>query len=40
VPFDGLVEEVSRWLRGDVVLVRRGGEEDETDSGVDEHLEE
>jgi DNA polymerase-3 subunit gamma/tau len=40
VPFEGLVEEVSRWLRGDVVLVRRGGEEEDMDSGADEHLEE
>jgi DNA polymerase-3 subunit gamma/tau len=29
VPFDGLVREVTRWLRGDVILVRRGGDEDD-----------
>ena len=29
VPFDGLVREVTRWMRGDVVLVRRGVEEDD-----------
>jgi DNA polymerase-3 subunit gamma/tau len=40
VPFEGLVGEVSRWLRGDVVLVRRGGEEEDADFGTDEHLEE
>jgi hypothetical protein len=39
VPFEGLVEEASRWLRGDVLLVRRGGEEDDMEAGVDEHLE-
>jgi DNA polymerase-3 subunit gamma/tau len=40
VPFEGLVEEVSRWLRGDVVLVRRGGEDEDMDSGADESPEE
>jgi DNA polymerase-3 subunit gamma/tau len=29
VPFDGLVRDVTRWLRGEVILVRRGGDEDE-----------
>jgi hypothetical protein len=29
VPFDGLVREVTRWLRGDVILVRRGEESDD-----------
>ena len=34
VPFDGLVREVTRWMRGDVVLVRRGVEEDDVADGV------
>jgi DNA polymerase-3 subunit gamma/tau len=34
VPFEGLVEEASRWLRGDIVLVRRGGESEE--DGIEE----
>ncbi|MDR1622435.1 MAG: DNA polymerase III subunit gamma/tau, partial [Synergistaceae bacterium] len=29
VPFVGLVREVTRWLRGDVILVRRGEDENE-----------
>jgi DNA polymerase-3 subunit gamma/tau len=35
VPFDGLVQEVTRWLRGDVILVRRG-EDDGEDDAVEE----
>jgi len=31
IPFDGLVREVTRWLRGDVILVRRGVEEEDSD---------
>ena len=32
LPFDGLVREVSRWMNGEVVLVRRGL--DESDGGA------
>jgi DNA polymerase-3 subunit gamma/tau len=36
VPFDGLVAEAARWLRGDVVLVRRGVEEEDADVPAEE----
>jgi DNA polymerase-3 subunit gamma/tau len=36
VPFEGLVEEASRWLRGDIVLVRRGGESESEEDGIEE----
>jgi DNA polymerase-3 subunit gamma/tau len=32
LPFERLVREAQRWLRGDVILARRGGDEDEDDS--------
>jgi DNA polymerase-3 subunit gamma/tau len=31
VPFERLVQEARRWLRGDVILARRGSEEEEED---------
>jgi DNA polymerase-3 subunit gamma/tau len=36
VPFDGLVREVTRWMRGEVILVRRGADEEADDVPVEE----
>jgi DNA polymerase-3 subunit gamma/tau len=38
IPFDGLVREVARWLRGDVILVRRGDEDDEDGDAAAEEI--
>jgi DNA polymerase-3 subunit gamma/tau len=38
VPFDGLVREVTRWLRGDVILVRRGDENEHEDDVTAEEI--
>jgi DNA polymerase-3 subunit gamma/tau len=40
VPFDGLVREVTRWLPGDVILVRRGEDELEDDAVEEISIEE
>jgi DNA polymerase-3 subunit gamma/tau len=36
IPFDGLVREVTRWMRGEVLLVRRGADDDMEDAAAEE----
>ncbi|MDR1732866.1 MAG: DNA polymerase III subunit gamma/tau [Synergistaceae bacterium] len=36
VPFDGLVRDVARWMRGEVILVRRGADDDIDDVSAEE----
>jgi DNA polymerase-3 subunit gamma/tau len=38
VPFDGLVRDVTRWMRAEVILVRRGGDEDESVEDIPEEI--
>jgi hypothetical protein len=38
VPFEGLVREVTRWLSGDVILARRGADEEDENGEREEEI--